>query len=80
MSSLRRSAIQYRIDTRACPPRPSSGGAAFRTDLQRKLTELKKEGKLKEAEEFANEANELLKPYKTRPLSVHFTLPIRKQE
>lgn len=53
---------------------------AFRTDLQRKLTELKKEGKLKEAEEFAKEANELLKPYKTRPLSVHFTLPVRKQE
>jgi len=53
---------------------------AFRTDLQRKLTELKKEGKLKEAEEFVNEANELLKPYKTRPLSVHFTLPVRKQE
>lgn len=53
---------------------------AFRTDLQRKLTELKKEGNLEEAEKFANEANELLKPYKTRPLSVHFTLPVRKQE
>jgi len=53
---------------------------AFRSDLQRTLTELKKEGNLEEAEKFAKEANELLKPYKIRPLSVHLTLPIRKED
>jgi len=44
--------------------------ADFRDELQRQLSALKKEGKLKEAEAFAKEANKLLEPYGTRPLTV----------
>jgi hypothetical protein len=52
--------------------------AAFRSDLQRKLLQLKREGKMKEAEAFVKEANDMLAPYKTRPLSVSPTLPVKK--
>lgn len=45
--------------------------ADYRLDLQRQLSALKKEGKLKEAEEFAKEANQMLAPYGTKPLVVN---------
>jgi len=52
--------------------------AKFRSELQSKLSELKKEGKMKEAEDFAKEANKLLEPYGTRPLTVFPVLPSKK--
>ncbi len=52
--------------------------AKFRSDLQSKLSELKKEGKMEEAEAFAKEANKLLEPYGTRPLTVFPVLPSKK--
>lgn len=52
--------------------------ADLRTELQRQLIALKKDGKLKEAEEFAAEANKILEPYGTRPLTVVPVLPKKK--
>lgn len=52
--------------------------AKFRSELQSKLSELKKEGKMEEAEAFAKEANKLLEPYGTRPLTVFPALPSKK--
>lgn len=52
----------------------------FRTDLQRQLSALKAEGKVKEAEAFVQEANKLLEPYGTRPLALVPTLPQKKAE
>jgi len=53
--------------------------AAARNEYQRQLSELKKAGKWDEAEEFAKEANKLLEPYHTRPLTVYPSIPKRQQ-
>lgn len=52
--------------------------ATFRSELQRQLSALKKEGKTKEAEDFAKEANKMLEPYGTKPLTAFPVIPAKK--
>lgn len=49
--------------------------ADFRSELQSQLSALRKEGKTKEADEFAKEANKMLEPYGTRPLTAFPVFP-----
>lgn len=54
--------------------------ANFRSELQRELSALKQEGKVEEAEAFVKEANKMLEPYGTKPLTAYSLAPIKKQQ
>lgn len=54
--------------------------AAYRSELARQLSALKKEGTPEEVEQFVEEANKLLEPYGTRPLIYFPPLKNRRPE
>lgn len=54
--------------------------AAYRSELARQLSALKKEGTPEEIEQFVEEANKLLEPYGTRPLIYFPALNNRRPE